>query len=906
MSSIPLYLKIKGGSSTEGEFIPSHFSQTSPCSIEFNETQYDFAHIYNEQDTDYHHLLTNDRSSCVILIGPTGSGKTTMIKQLAAGKIKSFAPVGPPPVGSLVPPQAFVTAFEITNNKYILDLFDDNLHRRIPLFNYESQLKREKVNEDTLKHIFKKRLSQATEFNPNSSRSCLVITFYYQNHRTTLIDLMGNERNNVFANTNISSITQLLATKQNVGRSNNLVTNMIFKNHEIQMVMTLDPRGDAGLIKSTLTNVANLLNNFKLSSPVKAAATSRVPSYARPTASSKTLTKVAVPRKTVLAPKRPVPTRAIPKRTIVVKRPSSSYIPPSSPIKQRRLDEIAKLEQTIENLQSLNSQLQQQLNEISTKQDMNEHSQIIDLRAQIESQREKFVNHVNEIKSDFVNIKTESSILGNSFQSIGQNLDLISQKLTEAESSIQQKDEFITKLQKELDEQSRSLTSYESEVFRLKTESEDNKSAATETMDKMIHTKVQLTERVTDLQAQLDAKEDAIIKLNEELDVKSKLVHELQDLITKNSQKIEMLENEVVILKNQVELKTQQFEELDEIKNESESKGCQIEALNTDCNRYMEEIEVLQKKLVEQEQNSSNIEQSNIDSKAEHEQQVEILNQEIQLKSNELADMHEQLEKLKADHELELSQEKKSHCDAKSKWKQSVEELQHKNSKKKEEIEKLKKEVQARDDTIKSAASELEQKIQEISNLKSQINDYDLEQTHLKDLVERNHKSIQDWENKYNDMVSLKDDELKKLHEQLDYSTGDQLLNEMNLVYPRFNPEEIYQDGLTDDMTINFKPPSDMTTVLKPASDIITILNPAQSDVALKPDVNTTLKPPKNDASKILKPSTKLNSSPSRPSSKLGSSPLKRHSSVSPKKKRKNPNLESIKAKYQKLGSPLA
>ena len=82
MSSIPLYLKIKGSSNTTGD-VP-HFHQLSETTISFNETDYSFEHVFGDSTNNYSQLIDSNTNSCVLLMGPTASGKTTMLKQLVA------------------------------------------------------------------------------------------------------------------------------------------------------------------------------------------------------------------------------------------------------------------------------------------------------------------------------------------------------------------------------------------------------------------------------------------------------------------------------------------------------------------------------------------------------------------------------------------------------------------------------------------------------------------------------------------------------------------------------------------------------------------------------------------------------------------------------------------------------
>ncbi|ODV68192.1 hypothetical protein HYPBUDRAFT_90029, partial [Hyphopichia burtonii NRRL Y-1933] len=309
MSQIPLFLKIKP---SMGEESTKVFTQLSDKAIQFNNENYDFERIFTAEfsPNEFSKYVDNDenQSSCYIFMGPTSSGKTTTIKSLVFDKIKQIEPKDP----------VSVTAFEVSDNKFYSDLLQNDKTKTKKSFlssvPIESQLRKErllkpKLAESLLHKVFNRRVTQKTSFNNESSRSCLVLTFYSRNNtkRVTYIDLMGNEKfdkavpsANIFANMNMSSITQLLTNSPNnpaLIRSSNRITNLIFRNQKqrgtIKIILTLDQYGDYNLTKSTLNNVAHLIKRAKIDNTQSSdenvlmnAPNLTLPNYARPTASS--------------------------------------------------------------------------------------------------------------------------------------------------------------------------------------------------------------------------------------------------------------------------------------------------------------------------------------------------------------------------------------------------------------------------------------------------------------------------------------------------------------------------------------------------------------------------------------------------------------------------------------------
>jgi hypothetical protein len=302
MTSIPLYLKIK--SPKKGK--ETLFETTGERSIILNDKQYDFTKIFNGSNNTYKELIdTFDPCSYFIFMGPTGSGKTTALKQVIYEKTQRLEASAK---------EACITAFEVSENKYIIDLLETPAKKKEYHSScLESQLHKRKLNGDShqvLEAVFKKRNTKKTAFNSESSRSCLVVTFFYDDKRVIYIDLMGNEKydkslalSNAFANTSMSSITQLLTNKvPNGGRSSNLITNLIFKSNspspgKINIILNVDPHGDITLLKSILNNIATLVKDFKLENTTtnKLDKTPNIPHYARPTISSLSPTRL-VPR----------------------------------------------------------------------------------------------------------------------------------------------------------------------------------------------------------------------------------------------------------------------------------------------------------------------------------------------------------------------------------------------------------------------------------------------------------------------------------------------------------------------------------------------------------------------------------------------------------------------------------
>ncbi|CAH2352253.1 hypothetical protein CLIB1423_06S02234 [[Candida] railenensis] len=284
---IPLYLKLKTPS-TEEFYVDKD-------TVEFNSKLYKFQKIFDHDESlEYlvqqeHRDGAEDSSPCYIFMGPTGSGKTTALRELLNLKLKSSTIVG----SAKYP--TFLSAFEVANNKYAIDLLERDSRFTKKEYHHSTRdisCKKVKFDNDTkdelLNSIFRKRLTQSTPFNTESSRSCLVIYLIQNGKKFVYMDLMGNEKfdkampkmSNVFANMNISSITKMLTTANSNNnasispfddpfyvRSSNFITNLIFKKNinekdrKINICLVIDPQGDNDLNKSAFNNIAELVQN---------------------------------------------------------------------------------------------------------------------------------------------------------------------------------------------------------------------------------------------------------------------------------------------------------------------------------------------------------------------------------------------------------------------------------------------------------------------------------------------------------------------------------------------------------------------------------------------------------------------------------------------------------------------
>ncbi|KAI3405013.2 hypothetical protein KGF56_002178 [Candida oxycetoniae] len=630
--SIPLYLKVSGGGSG-GNGSDSNgngngnggrcFTVTSPQTIEFMESTFDFHHIFQELDTDYSQLFKESRNSCIVLMGPTGSGKTTMLKQLVAAQLKQHSETG------------FISCFEMANNKYIVDLLDSSESEStkriaIPVSrSFDTKLKRTRANPEIIKSLLKQRLSMCTQFNENSSRSCLVITFYYPNHRITLVDLMGNEKmpkssatdsaaSNFFANTNFSSITQLMVNNQRDVRSHNSITNFIFKNKDLKLVLNLDPYGDVSLVKSSLTNVADALKNFKLShqtlmdnndhqnTNTLSKRPKRVPSYSLPTVSSS----------------RHSPVKKVIRKTLPSPLPLNRGIGHKFRINKQPVSKTARLSST---------KFVEQLNK--KKAPINE----------------KYLESIKNIKSDIGIFKNETRDLVESFVDLNNKLRVLENDSKEKAIMCEQVDQENSELKEAIETLESKLKEFEEIINELEKERDYSNTELVKSNEKL--------SQVNKLKTHFE-KEVELGKLEQK-----ELILEIENLTqTANNYKQIIANNETFINKYADELKTQQ--------NELFEKNTEIEDLKSGNSTLVKKIEAL--------------EQINQETMTKHEKDfanLQIANNEIDNLNSLLKQRNEEIVKLQSmsndvkSHQVALAEKEKQYQQLVEKEKETFKQL---------------------------------------------------------------------------------------------------------------------------------------------------------------------------------------------------------------------------------------
>ncbi|KAF5212558.1 hypothetical protein E0198_000051 [Clavispora lusitaniae] len=471
--NVPLLLKVRSGQNAV-------FSKCSSNTISFNNKQYEFSAIYEDEIPDNALQKLTSTSSALVLIGPTGSGKTTTLRSILEHKVNS-------------PNDILFTACEVKENRMLNDLLDNGSKKKylssIPI---ETQLKKQTLNPSTIQKVFEDRETAATDANSASSRSCLIVSLHEDSHTTTIVDMMGNEKfhstTNSFANTNISSITQLLLSKTTI-RSSNLVTNIIFnrpQQTEVKFLLHLHQDGCPKLIKSALLNIADVLKVFRMSPAKKSLKcetdkTRNVPNYAMPTVSSlspvKQAFKVSKPLK--------------PSRIDVKIRPHAKDVYALTPlnlnsnstfntrtVKQIKNKGITQslYEVEIKRLESSNLELEMKRNQL-----LNElvdyrrkmHDSVGELKSEMSFIKNEKVHHLKEIllavKMQAEKLVSENNSLKDELARTNEMLELSqitsSKQLKNLETELSSKDVILQELTSSYTSKMESL---ESEIFNLK------------------------------------------------------------------------------------------------------------------------------------------------------------------------------------------------------------------------------------------------------------------------------------------------------------------------------------------------------------------------------------------------------------------------------------------------------
>ncbi|KAI5962520.1 uncharacterized protein KGF55_003596 [Candida pseudojiufengensis] len=741
MSSIPLFLKVK-------RQIDSQYYNDYPCfdvindnSIEFNDTKYDFEYIYNSNDNNYHNLIESSNNSCIVLMGPTNSGKTTMLKQLINLKLKKLNELESP---------VFISSFEISNNKYftdLLDITDGNESKKIPfsyITNFENKLKRTKPSQDLIRNIFKQRLSKQTEFNENSSRSCLIMTFFYNNYKTTFVDLMGNEKNsssnlssNIFANSNISSITQTMILNKSktseLKRSHNLITNYIFKNKDLKIILNLDPFGDLSLIKSNLNNVADVVKNFKLpteQNELIEKSTKRVPSYTLPTMSS----RCHSPKKIVRPLSAPQVTTIQQKTVTTQKRkplePINKIMKPTitrsrSPIRKPPVPKRgpSKEQLIIQNLQNEQQQLKQ-----------------------------KYLKSIDDIKMEISGFKTESSNLVEAFSDLKENLIKLENENLEKNQIIESFEQKIVQLTQELETSNQEIK----ELQTLKSNNEER-------IIELNILKSNNEEQINELKSRKTTNEEQISKLESNI---SKLEEELmsnKDSFLKSKEEQEILNNQINKFTEESKNLTNRITSLNEII--VENKQILIKR-NAHIVELEEKIELLNK-IVDENKQVLNDRDSQIDKLRNEASENE------QTTSRKITDLENQIKSNKIEFET-LTTEKENFKSEKIYLEAECVNMKNNLDLQKTEKLKLISEIETYKNNITNKDTLITDKDKIINDLKNSGNK-------IEDQIHSKQQLIEDLEKK----IADKDVELKNLNNSLTQLQGK--LNKANVTAQQLN-----------------------------------------------------------------------------------------------------------------------
>lgn len=278
---IPLYVRIKDNES--GSEAP-HVVQTSDTAIEFGTRSYNFNRVFTTH-IDHEPFCKPNGHSVVAFVGPTGSGKTTCLKHMLDLTLDKWL--------QREWSEKFISAFEIKDNRQVFDLTANKAARPLKAV---SSVKLDSKDEAStvFQSILASRTTAKTATNESSSRSCLVLKLADGLDTITYVDMMGNEKfdkasSNLFANSTMSSLTQFLKSNGS-SRSANTIINIIFgdASAKVSVVLALDPHGDPRLIKSSLSNVADVTRGcqVEMSKPSVTLAPAALPHYARPTLSS--------------------------------------------------------------------------------------------------------------------------------------------------------------------------------------------------------------------------------------------------------------------------------------------------------------------------------------------------------------------------------------------------------------------------------------------------------------------------------------------------------------------------------------------------------------------------------------------------------------------------------------------
>jgi uncharacterized coiled-coil DUF342 family protein len=584
---IPVYLKVKPGTGSNRKVDISDSSV-----VHFNGSKYQFNQILSTTD-DLSPMILFESSHAFVFIGPTGSGKTTTVYSLLSSL--SF--------------DGEISAFEITNNKNYIDLLQGKQPKTSPATMTKTQF-----SPEALQTVFSQRSTDKTLANSSSSRSCLVVSLFQNNQCVKFFDMMGNEKfeenqSNVFANVNNSSITSKLI---NGTGSNNLITNLIFNgDHDIKIVIHIDPYGDSLLIKSTLNNIANLVKNFRVppSTTTTTSFFNNVPSYARPTTSSsvrtspaKSPTKSFKPivssrrnvtiRNRTMVQKLKAPVNGVTKptiRKITKARPpilsTSNLSRPLRTIKTATLNVLARngpskptvtrmetystLKKLVEDLKVQNAQLKA------------DNEKLVDGQRDVIGQNDQLKDDINEFSKHLSEAQSKVDILLETKANLDEECSINQLKLHSLEKEIET-------LKSELSETSNTLASRENEYVTTVQNIEQLKDCIS-----------QLKEEKAKIQATYETLEREKNTLNETLSVAQKQCLELEQKQSKSLDEVTKLNQEISRLKKEYDSAVEKSDNLAKEMETLTEIVSKMMAENTDLSQQMKNLEDQNKNLVQ-------------------------------------------------------------------------------------------------------------------------------------------------------------------------------------------------------------------------------------------------------------------------------------------------------------------
>lgn len=742
--TIPLLLKIKQGS------LSPLFVKSSDTHLQFQNKEYKFAAIYENNISDASLDRLTGQSCALILMGPTGSGKTTTLRSILAHQIAKGG-------------DSYLTACEVSENRAFADIVDDCKRKRyVSSLPMEKQLKKVKLAESSVEKVFSERKTSATASNATSSRSCLIVTLYIDKNTVTIVDMMGNEKydaaastSNVFANSNVSSITQLLLTRTTRTRSSNLVTNLIFQKlslSKMKFILHLDECGNLELIKSSLYNIVDVVKEFRVqpakTTPRAASASKYVPSYARPTASSLS------PRKKPVAKSIRV-TKPKPMLTPVLSRPLMGRSVTETPCVRRKpinrtMENLYQVE--LKSLKELNAQLTQTNLELVTKAEESKEgftSGVLQLKEDLSLLKSQELLSLKEslagIKNGFVTLESEHSTLEAQMQLKVAEIESLETAKTVAEDKIQRLEEIQRENESEINSSNTTAASLRKTIESIEREIKIHEESA------------------KNLQHEADASQKQINLLTAEVKTRDTSISSLESELESRQTKISVLEEKITLLKEESgSLKTEN-ENLNASFNEQlNTLKSTYESLKNQASSLEEQITSQKAQAVSLEQQITLLQGNLADREEEVKQSQATLNKLKDSWQDELDKKILECQALKQQVELQTANLDRSQTTIEE-HKGQIETLQREMSQKDSELNELRKNSLAQEEAISKWKSNLAEKE---DHLASQAKEAQSVEAQYKKDKEAQVAKLQ-WAQKSLQKITSEKEELTKKHNDL-------------------------------------------------------------------------------------------------------------------------------------------